>query len=168
MALLLKLAGAFSNFESVVRTEVGAWDPALPMCDSWQGITCWPDGSVQTVSFHIPALAPPMPVPSADTNSSAHASVNHQLRGYFPRHISQSACDSHHSMPFHSMRACSTVCCSLGCFSFSCHVRSMVSDVLGSVETSVMQPISVASYCSHSVLRLPFSLFPSVNHAKLI
>ena len=81
MALLLKLAGAFSNFESVVRTEDGAWDPALPMCDSWQGITCWPDGSVQTVSFHIPALAPPMPVPSADTNSSAHASVNHQLRG---------------------------------------------------------------------------------------
>ncbi|CAL8464771.1 g4306 [Coccomyxa elongata] len=81
---LLKMKAAFTNFDQVVRTPDSLWDPSLPLCASWQGVTCWPDGAVNTVTFSIPALAPPnsSPAAPADANvSSAHASVSHQLAG---------------------------------------------------------------------------------------
>ncbi len=81
MALMLKLKAAFSNFDEAVRSGDGMWDPGLPMCASWQGVTCWPDGSVRSITLSIPALTPPLPVPNADNASSAHGSVNHQLAG---------------------------------------------------------------------------------------
>ncbi len=92
MAALLRMKAAFTNFDQVVRTADSLWNPSLPVCASWQGVTCWPDGAVNTVTFSIPALAPPnsFPAAPADVNvSSAHASVSHQLAGTHSGNLAQ-------------------------------------------------------------------------------
>ena len=85
MAALLKFKAAFPNFDTAVRRRTARWDPALPMCDSWQGVTCWPDGYVRTITLTIPQRAPPslapLTVAGGDNTSFAHASVPQQLRG---------------------------------------------------------------------------------------
>lgn len=84
MSALLEMKATFTNFDQVVSTADSLWDPSLPMCASWQGVTCWPDGTVDTVTFNIPALAPPTTFPAAPAAAnvtSAHASVSHRLAG---------------------------------------------------------------------------------------
>ncbi len=87
MAALLKFKAAFDNFDTAVRRRTARWDPGLPMCSSWQGVTCWPDGYVRTIDLSIPERASPALVPLTapfDNTSFAHASVPHQLAGESP------------------------------------------------------------------------------------
>ncbi|EIE22891.1 kinase-like protein [Coccomyxa subellipsoidea C-169] len=84
MAALLRVKAAFANFDTSIRRRTALWDPGLPMCSSWQGVTCWPDGYVRTIDLSIPERAPPDVIPltvGGDNTSFAHASVPHQLSG---------------------------------------------------------------------------------------
>ena len=92
MTALMRMKAAFTNFDTVVRPGDGVWDPGLPMC-GWQGVTCWPDGAVQSVQLSIPARAPapaisPLAAPGAG-NSSVHASVPQRLAGGRPLFLLQ-------------------------------------------------------------------------------
>ncbi len=82
MATLLRLRATFTDFDMVSRTEDSHWDASLPMC-SWQGVTCTPQGFVQSLNFSIPARAPPVLAPLAQgyDHSIVHASVELQLKG---------------------------------------------------------------------------------------
>lgn len=84
MAAMLKLKASFTNFNEVVRDSDVLWDPYLPMCTSWQGVTCWSDGYVRSITFSIESLSPPDSVDltqSASNTSRAHAFVPRQLIG---------------------------------------------------------------------------------------
>lgn len=83
MATLLRLKATFLDFEMVSRTEDSHWDASLPMCQ-WQGVTCTPQGFVQSLNFSIPARAPPVlaPLRLGYDDSIVHASMELQLRGH--------------------------------------------------------------------------------------
>lgn len=79
------MKAAIPNFDSAVRQADTMWDPALPMCESWQGVTCWPDGYVRTISLGIPMLAQPTFAHGPSDNSSfAHTAIPRRLVGDSP------------------------------------------------------------------------------------
>ncbi|CAL8462229.1 g1760 [Coccomyxa elongata] len=81
-ATLLRLKSTFLNFDTVARSEDSHWDDSVPMCQ-WQGVTCTPQGSVQSLNFSIPVRAPPVlaPLSVGYDNSIVHGSMEYQLRG---------------------------------------------------------------------------------------
>ncbi|BDA46092.1 probable leucine-rich repeat receptor-like serine/threonine-protein [Coccomyxa sp. Obi] len=81
-ATLLRLKSTFLNFDAVARTEDSHWDDSVPMCQ-WQGVTCTPQGAVQSLNFSIPIRAPPVlaPLSRGYDNAIVHGSMECQLRG---------------------------------------------------------------------------------------
>lgn len=81
--MLLSLRQAFWNWAYVEHADEWSWDPALPMCDSWHGVTCSPDGHV--TGLNLSTTAPTVPVISPLSYgydaSIVHGSRPAQLQG---------------------------------------------------------------------------------------
>ena len=81
--MLLSLKQAFWNWADVERTEEWMWDPALPMCDRWHGVTCSPDGHVTGLNLSTTAPTVPVisPIQDGYDDSIVHGSRAAQLQG---------------------------------------------------------------------------------------
>ncbi len=81
--MLLSLKQAFWNWANVEHAEGWAWDPALPMCASWHGVTCSPGGHV--TGLNLSTTAPTVPIISplqyGYDDSIVHGSRAAQLQG---------------------------------------------------------------------------------------
>ncbi len=82
-AVLLSLKQAFWNWANVEHAEGWTWDSALPMCASWHGVTCSPDGHVTGLNLSTTAPTVPIisPIQYGYDDSIVHGSRAAQLQG---------------------------------------------------------------------------------------